>query len=43
MISLGGGLTRWDLGLDLMRYPAFKLDGLILQKQDVMNAGTVRD
>lgn len=38
---LGGGLTRWDLGLDLMKYGPFKQDGLILQKQDVMNAGTV--
>lgn len=40
---LGGNLQKWDLGLDLMRYPLFKQDGLILQKRDVMNAETVGD
>jgi hypothetical protein len=38
---LGGNLQRWDLGLDLMKYPAFKVDGLVLQKSDVEGAGTV--
>jgi hypothetical protein len=40
---LGGNLQKWDLGLDLMRYPPFKTDELILQKSDVMNADTVGD
>jgi hypothetical protein len=38
---LGGGLVNWDLGLKLMAYPAFKHDGLILQKADVMRATTI--
>ena len=38
---LGGGLEKWDLGLKLMGFPAFKQDGLILQKADVMRADTV--
>lgn len=38
---LGGNLQRWDLGLNLMRYPLFKQDGLILQKADILNADTV--
>lgn len=38
---LGGNLQKWDLGLNLMRYQLFKQDGLILQKGDVENAGTV--
>jgi hypothetical protein len=38
---LGGNLQRWDLGLDLMRYPPFKQDGLILQKADIQKAATV--
>lgn len=40
---LGGGLVKWDLGLELMRYASFKRDGLIVQKSDVMNADTVGD
>jgi hypothetical protein len=38
---LGGNLTLWDLGLDLMQYPLFLQDGLLLQKSDVVNAKTV--
>lgn len=38
---LGGNLVRWDLGLNLMRYPLFKQDGLILQKEDVVKAATI--
>jgi hypothetical protein len=38
---LGGGLTNWDLGLQLMGFAPFKHDGLILQKKDVMNATTI--
>jgi hypothetical protein len=40
---LGGNLVKWDLGLELMRYQLFKTDGLILQKSDVQQAGTVGD
>jgi hypothetical protein len=38
---LGGGLVNWDLGLKLMAFSPFKIDGLILQKSDVMNATTI--
>jgi hypothetical protein len=34
---MSGGLTNWDLGLDLMDYGPFKTDGLILEKLAVMN------
>lgn len=40
---LGGNLTAWDLGLDLMQYPLFLQDGLLLQKSDVLKAKTVGD
>jgi hypothetical protein len=40
---LGGDANAWDLGLMLMAYPAFKNDGLVLQKGDVMNASTLGD
>ena len=40
---LGGGLEKWDLGLQLMSYRLFKADGLILQKADVLNADTVSE
>jgi len=38
---LHGGLVKWDLGLLLNGYTPFRLDGLLLQKRDVMNADTV--
>jgi hypothetical protein len=38
---LGGNLQRFDLGLDLMKYAAFKVDGLVLDKGDVEGAATV--
>ena len=41
--KLKGGLVKWDLGLELMRYGPFKTDGLVLQKDDVMNATTFED
>jgi hypothetical protein len=39
-VPLGGNLTNWDLGLDLMRYAPFRHDGLILQKPDCLKAAT---
>jgi hypothetical protein len=38
---LKGGLVKWDLGLELMRFKPLKDDGLVLQKADVMKAKTV--